>query len=154
MSYVRRNFLRSPARRKAFYCCIDPFPYLGLTLVLLCLFMTMAPHTNRRTVDLFETSHSKQQKGALREDAIHISIVRDGRSFLVPRLSSRTYYPAKLTMRSLTAPKKDLSYGGRARPVSRRESDLFRNPTHPRRTCLLHHRLNRMGRAKKSLPAL
>lgn len=77
MPLLRRGFLKAAHRPNNLHCHVNPLPYLGLTIVLLCIFMT-TPHTNYQGVDLFKTSHSTSQVAARKEDAIRISITRDG----------------------------------------------------------------------------
>lgn len=77
MPFLRRGFFKAARRPNNLYCHVNPLPYFGLTIVLLCIFMT-TPHANHRDVDLFKTSHATSQVAARKEDAIRISITRDG----------------------------------------------------------------------------
>jgi biopolymer transport protein ExbD len=53
------------------------WPFLGVTLVLLCIFMVNVPPHHDIGPNLQPSSYAT----ALREDAIKVSIIRDGRVF-------------------------------------------------------------------------
>jgi biopolymer transport protein ExbD/biopolymer transport protein TolR len=61
---------------------IDLVPFLSIFLVLLVMFMSKTPPSHVRwSVDLPKARSATSQPGELREDAIHIVVTRDGRSF-------------------------------------------------------------------------
>jgi len=62
---------------------IDFWPFLSVELVLLMIFMVSgpSPHANRSPVDLARAQHAAPLPGALREDAMLISVTRDGNIF-------------------------------------------------------------------------
>jgi biopolymer transport protein ExbD len=79
MAFLRKGFLKSANRRNELHCRIDPIPYLGLSFVLLCAFMTSTPMiTHSRILNLFTGSHSHPTPAARRWDSIHIQITPDG----------------------------------------------------------------------------
>jgi biopolymer transport protein ExbD len=70
-------FLRK--RPNSLYCRIDPIPFLGLSFVLLCAFMTSEPMiTSSHMADLFTAPHAHSVPAARRWDSIRIGISRDG----------------------------------------------------------------------------
>ena len=61
---------------------MDLLPFLGIFLFLLLLFIYgPRPHNRDAPVDLPKARSATSQSGALREDAIHIAVTRDGRFF-------------------------------------------------------------------------
>jgi biopolymer transport protein TolR len=79
MGFLRKGFLRSANRRNELYCRIDPIPFLGLSFVLLCAFMTSEPMiTSSHMSDLFTAPHAHSVPAARRWDSIRIGISRDG----------------------------------------------------------------------------
>jgi biopolymer transport protein TolR len=79
MAFLRKGFLKSANRRNELHCWIDPIPYLGLSFVLLCAFMTSQPMiTSSHMTDLFTAPHAHSVPAAKRWDSIHIAITPDG----------------------------------------------------------------------------
>jgi len=79
MAFLHIGFLKSANRSNELHCRIDSIPYLGLSFVLLCAFMTSEPMiTHSRMMDLFIGSHSHSVPAARRWDSIHIGITPDG----------------------------------------------------------------------------
>ena len=79
MPFLRRGFLKSAHRPNYLYCRIDPIPFLGFAFVLLCAFMTSEPTITRDvSIDLFASSHAHSVPAAMKWDAIHIAVTRDG----------------------------------------------------------------------------
>jgi biopolymer transport protein ExbD len=79
MAFLRKGFLKSANRRNELHCRIDPIPYLGLSFVLLCTFMTSAPMITRfQLADLFTAPHAHSVPAARRWDSVRIAIRRDG----------------------------------------------------------------------------
>jgi biopolymer transport protein ExbD len=63
-------------------CRIDPLPYVGLVLVLLCAFMTAEPTVcGRVSVDLFTSVNARPKSGTTKWDSIAIRVTRDGSVF-------------------------------------------------------------------------
>ena len=62
---------------------IDFWAFLSVELVLLMIFMVNgpSPHANISPVDLPRTEHATPMPGALREDAMHVAVTRDGNIF-------------------------------------------------------------------------
>jgi len=79
---VKSRHRRRP-RRSQFLNGIDFWPFLSVELVLLMIFMVSgpSPHANRSPVDFARTEHATPMPGALREDAMLISVTRDGNIF-------------------------------------------------------------------------
>ena len=82
MAFLRRGFLKSAHRPNNLYCYIDPLPYVGFALILLCAFMTAEPLvTHGVSVDLAKTKHAQPIPYETREDAMLVVLVRDGTIF-------------------------------------------------------------------------
>ena len=75
--------LRAAKRRPSVYPAIDLMPFLGVFLVLLFIFMCVIPpsHGDRPPVDLPKAQSATSQPGAIREDAIRVTVKRDGHCF-------------------------------------------------------------------------
>jgi biopolymer transport protein ExbD/biopolymer transport protein TolR len=71
---------RKRPRPSQFLNGIDFWAFLSVELVLLMIFMVNAPspHANRSPVDFAKTEHATPMPGALREDAMLITVSRDG----------------------------------------------------------------------------
>jgi biopolymer transport protein ExbD len=77
------SFRKKAKRKNELYARMDATAFAGVMLVLLFLFMTWPtpfPY-GRRVVDLPVTEHARQMPGALREDAMIITLRRDGSTF-------------------------------------------------------------------------
>jgi len=75
---------RAARRRSSFYSSINLWPFVGVMIVLLVVFMTNTIPLHRHiwaAVDLPRSLHATAQPHALREDAMRVSISRDGRVF-------------------------------------------------------------------------
>lgn len=72
---------REAKRRPLFYTYFNLWPFVGVTLVLLCIFMVNVPPHHDVGPNLPASSYATRQPLALREDAMKISIIRDGRVF-------------------------------------------------------------------------
>ncbi len=73
---------RVARRRPNIYPAIDLMPFLSVFLVFLVMFMSNIPAYHYGVpVDLPNARSTTSQPGALREDAIHIAVTRDGRFF-------------------------------------------------------------------------
>jgi biopolymer transport protein ExbD len=76
--------MRAKARRRPrpsrFLNGIDFWAFLSVELVLLMIFMVNgpSPHANRSSVDLALTTHAAPMHSAIREDAMLITVSRDG----------------------------------------------------------------------------
>jgi biopolymer transport protein ExbD len=75
---------RAARRRSTHYLFLNLWPFVGVLIVLLVVFMTETPQ--RRLwwfpVALPMAFHSVSQPHAIREDSIRISIMRDGQVYL------------------------------------------------------------------------
>jgi biopolymer transport protein ExbD len=81
MVFLRKGFLRSANRRNELYCRIDPAPIAAIFFAFVSLFIgdIGVPHAHRMVVvDRATASNSRDLPKALREDAILISLTRDG----------------------------------------------------------------------------
>jgi len=68
--------------KNSLYCRIDVWGFVSVMLALLFLLMPNGYHDlPRYSVDLAETRHAIPMPGAAREDAMRISITRDGKLF-------------------------------------------------------------------------
>ena len=87
MPFLRKGFLKAAHRPNCLYCQVDPIPYLGLALVLLVIFMVINPPVQRMFIEIVKSSQAKSVRSAVKEDAIRITVMRDGaiyfRNFLV-----------------------------------------------------------------------
>src|SRR5258708_11485172 len=81
MAFLRKGFLRSANRRNELYCRIDPAPIGAIFFAFVAMFLgdIGSPHTHRTVlVDRASDSHARSLPKASREDAILISLTRDG----------------------------------------------------------------------------
>jgi biopolymer transport protein ExbD len=73
---------RAAKRRSRFYSFINVWPFVSVTVVLLVLFMVVQPppfhHYLSYPADLPMSVYASPQRLALREDAMRISIPKDG----------------------------------------------------------------------------
>jgi biopolymer transport protein ExbD len=87
MPFLRKGFLKSASRANNLYCRIDFLPYFGLAIVLLCIFMLNTSPHHGISVDLVNSVHAGSMRAATKEDAIRITVRREGtvyfRNFLV-----------------------------------------------------------------------
>jgi biopolymer transport protein ExbD len=78
----RAAALRAAKRRSAVYADINPMPYLGLCLALLVFMMIATPvPVHGVGVNLPKAQNATPQRLAVREDAIRVTVTRDGRFF-------------------------------------------------------------------------
>jgi biopolymer transport protein ExbD len=82
MAFLRKGFLRSANRRNELLCRLDPAPFAAIVFALLYLLMgdvgdSHHPH-HGWTVDRVTVQHAQNLPNAIREDAIWITIKRDG----------------------------------------------------------------------------
>lgn len=79
MELRRGAFLKSIGRAKPLFLEIDPHPYLGLAMVILCIFMTAAPPMHPAyAMDLAAAEHGRKIPKIACYDSITISINRYG----------------------------------------------------------------------------
>jgi biopolymer transport protein ExbD len=81
MAFLRKGFLKSANRRNELYCRIDPAPIAAIFFAFVDMFLgdIAFPHAHRTVfVDRASTRHSRYLPKASREDAIVISLTRDG----------------------------------------------------------------------------
>lgn len=70
---------RERKRRARFFSGMDLWPFVGISLVLLIIFMVIVPPPpHHDSIDLPRTVHAAVQAKARREDAIRITVMRDG----------------------------------------------------------------------------
>ena len=80
---------RAAKRRFSYYATLNLWPFVGVILALLIIFMTdTRPHQHVWwfPVDVPLVLHSVSQPHAIREDSIRISIARDGRLYFQANL--------------------------------------------------------------------
>ena len=92
---------RAAKRRPILYPQIDAMPFLGVCFVLLFIFMCIVPplHTDGVMIARPVAESTVLQPGAIREDAIHIAVTRDGQSFF----GTEEIAPAQIAGRLKTA---------------------------------------------------
>jgi biopolymer transport protein ExbD len=73
---------------------IDFWAFLSIEIVLLIIFMTYVPPNpyHRATIDLAAVHHARPMPGAIREDALVVTVTRDGNIFF----GVRQMHPADL----------------------------------------------------------
>jgi len=98
-SPLQRLHERTRKRRSPYYCRIDAAAIAGIFCALLFLLMSpaAAPWTSKWiSVDLFLAEHSKPMPGARREDALLVSVLRDGQVYFSTRRITRDELPGKI----------------------------------------------------------
>jgi biopolymer transport protein ExbD len=90
--------LRIAKRRSVFYSGINVWPFVGVMITLLFMFMIQTkPFLYRRWPgDLPKALSARPQPLAVREDAMRISIMRDGRMFYLDEFTSAKDLPGLL----------------------------------------------------------
>ena len=75
---------RIARRRSTYYATLNLWPFVSVMLALLIPYITITPHRSLfgKPVDLARTQHATPQPDALREDAVIVSLTRDGSIFL------------------------------------------------------------------------
>lgn len=74
---------RARNRESRFHATIDPAPFAGLVYALLITMMAAPPNVCHGSgVDLARTHNARNEAGAVREDAIKLTIARDGTIYL------------------------------------------------------------------------
>jgi biopolymer transport protein TolR len=69
---------RERKRRARLLSGMDLWPFVGISLVLLIIFMVIVPFPHHDAIDLPRTVHAAVQAKARREDAIRITVMKDG----------------------------------------------------------------------------
>ena len=75
---------RTAKRRSTYYSSINVWPFLAVTVTLLCVFLVSGKPLHSYLwvpVDLPRSTYAAAQRSALREDALRISITRNGDVF-------------------------------------------------------------------------
>jgi biopolymer transport protein ExbD len=75
---------RAAKRRSSYYASINVWPFLAVTVTLLSIFFVMpwpSPSHHGLPIHLPRSNYAALQRGALREDAMRISITRNGDVF-------------------------------------------------------------------------
>lgn len=79
MAFLRKGFLKSAHRRNELHCQIDPSPVAAIFVFFLALFIVDQPITyHSHYVQRVVARHTRYMPGVLREDAITITVRRDG----------------------------------------------------------------------------
>src|SRR5690349_10321662 len=83
MPSAQPQFKLSALRRKSeLLCRIDMWGFVSIMLALLFILLPATPHTHRSApVDRPNAYHSTSMPGALREDAMRITVRRDGQLY-------------------------------------------------------------------------
>lgn len=82
MAFLRKGFLKSANRRNELFCRLDPAPFAAVVFAL--FFLLLSRHTvtdvpdHMWSADLAALQHAKALPMANREDAIWITVTRDG----------------------------------------------------------------------------
>ena len=71
---------RRRPRPSQFLNGIDVWAFLAIEVVLLIILVN-APPPHQRPVDLSTVDHATSMRGAIREDAMHVTVTRDGNVF-------------------------------------------------------------------------
>ena len=99
MPFLRRGFLKSANRRNELYCSIDASPIAAIFFFFVGLFIVatiFVPPYRTASVDRVLARHAHNQPGALREDAIKIVILRDGRLAFGSSIVISSELPSKI----------------------------------------------------------
>ena len=73
---------RAARRKSAVLSTINAWPLLGITIVLLIIYMTAMPtHGHGMALDFPIVKHSVSQPAALREDVMRLTVTRDGKFY-------------------------------------------------------------------------
>ena len=85
MAFLRKGFLKSANRRNELLCRLDPAPFAAIVFAILYLFLgplgTTDVPIHKWNVDLATMQHTRNLPKANREDAIWITLRRDGSVF-------------------------------------------------------------------------
>jgi len=82
MAFLRKGFLKSAHRHNELYCRIDPSPVAAIFVFFLALFMVIQPPVCHMSyVQRVVARHARYMPNAIREDAITITLWRDGTFF-------------------------------------------------------------------------
>ena len=82
MAFLRKGFLKSANRRNELFCRLDPAPFAAIVFAI--FFLLLSPYMvtdmpiHKGSVDLAALQHAKALPKANREDAIWITVTRDG----------------------------------------------------------------------------
>jgi biopolymer transport protein ExbD len=72
---------RAANRKSAFYSNMNLWPFVGILIALLCMFLVNTSPSHGLSVDRARSFHAIAQPGALREDAMQVLVSRDGSVF-------------------------------------------------------------------------
>jgi len=79
---TQKTSVLRPGRGNALYCRINVWPFVGVMIALLILFLPWeSTHRKIKAIELPRVRHAREVPWALREDAMKISIQHDGRFF-------------------------------------------------------------------------
>jgi biopolymer transport protein ExbD len=69
---------RTAKRRATYYSSLNLWPFVGVMIALVFLFVPMPRAHRRIAADRPVVAHPTPQPGALREDAVQVAVTRDG----------------------------------------------------------------------------
>ena len=82
MAFLRKGFLKSANRRNELFCRLDPAPFAAIVFAIFFLLLTPYMITDAPSrmwsVDLVALQHARTLSMANREDAISVTVTRDG----------------------------------------------------------------------------
>ena|ERR1700722_3533257 len=85
------------SRRAEYYCGIDVSALIGILWVLFLILVLTQPSPHHGVgVDLVKSEYSTPVRGARREDAMTVTVTRDGKMYFANRQSSRAELPDKI----------------------------------------------------------
>jgi biopolymer transport protein ExbD len=89
--------MRNKKRRDAkYYCRIDVSGLIGIFFFFFIMFVLSAPPYHDMPVDLVKSWHSSLVPSAVREDAMKVSVTRDGRVYFGSRQVSLAELPNRI----------------------------------------------------------
>jgi len=100
MAFLRKGFLRSANRRNELLCRLDPAPFAAIFFAIFLLLLN--PYTvtdipsRMGNADLVTLQHTKNLPMANREDAIWITLTRDGSIYFQNSRAVSTELPNKI----------------------------------------------------------
>jgi len=92
-----RRDQRARKRRSQYFCRIDVYAAVSVFVVLLFIIMLSTPTSHRHSgVDLPRTKYPSWLPGAIREDAMRLTLTRDGKIYFGYRVTSQADLPAQI----------------------------------------------------------
>jgi len=100
MAFLRKGFLKSANRRNELLCRLDPAPFAAIVLAILYIFLGPLGITDMPvhgwSADRVALQHAKNLPMANREDAIWITLTRDGSVYFRNSRSHPDQLPNKI----------------------------------------------------------